>query len=131
MAYYDTISLVSGDSKPQIDITLRDSNKAILGSILDPDNPTTWNPLDLTDQTVTVHFRALGSSSTIAILPCTVSNAVEGKCSMNWIQDNGISALIDLPAAIYEGEIVITHTTNTTSVLTLFDKLKFKVRDRF
>ena len=123
MAYYSTINVVSGDSKPQIDLTLRDANKAVSGSSLDPDDPSTWNPLDLTDRTVTVNFRALGSSNTLSILKTYELNSTLGECSVYWG-----SALADLPAGIYEGEIVVTDLAGT---LTLFDRLKFKVRDRF
>ena len=48
MAYYDTINLVAGDDKPELNFTLRDSSTAATGKTLDEDDPTTWAPIDLT-----------------------------------------------------------------------------------
>ena len=41
MAYYDTINLVAGDDKPELNFTLRDSSTAATGKTLDEDDPTT------------------------------------------------------------------------------------------
>ena len=42
MAYYETINLVAGDTKPEINLTLKDSNTAASGQTLDEDDSTTW-----------------------------------------------------------------------------------------
>ena len=65
MAYYETINLVAGDDKPEINFTLRDSNTAAAGATLDEDDATTWAPIDLTAQTVRVYFRALGGDTVL------------------------------------------------------------------
>lgn len=122
MAFYETINLVAGDDKPEINLTLKDSNKAAPGLTLDPDDSSTWDPIDLTDPTVTVEFRALGSTTLLDTLICTkVAPLVDGNCYMTW----NLTTL-DVPAGLYEGQIVLTYTNGR--VMTLFDKLKFKVR---
>ena len=125
MAYYDTINLVAGDSKPQINMTLRDSNTAADGFTLDPDDPSTWAVIDITDPTVRVKFRALGSTTILDTLVCVkVAPYTDGVCYMPWNLDT-----LDVAAGTYEGEIELTYTDGT--VMTVFDKLKFKVRGDF
>ena len=124
MAYYDTILLVAGDDKPEINFTLRDSNTAATGLTLDPDDPTTWDPIDLTGTTILVKFRRLGESATLDSLPCTIQTAEDGTCYMPWNVDT-----LDVDAGTYEGEIEITFSDGR--VMTVFDKMKFKIRDDF
>ena len=125
MAYYDTILLVAGDDKPEINFTLRDSNTAASGLVLDPDDPTTWDPIDLTGIVVQVHFRALGSTTVIDTLPCTnEAPLTDGNCFMIWNPTT-----LDVSAGTYEGEIELTYSGGEK--LTVYDKLKFKVRDDF
>ena len=124
MAFYETINLVSGDSKPEINLTLRDSNTPASGLTLDPDDPTTWSPIDITDPTVRVKFRALGSSTVLDTLTCVKTDVVNGECYMPWNIDT-----LDVDPGTYEGEIELTYTSG--KVMTVFDKLKFKVRGDF
>ena len=79
MAYLTTIDLVSSDQLPEIEITLKDSNTAASGSILDPDDATTFAPLDLTSGTVRMRVRKVGSTTLTDTLVGTVTNATEGK----------------------------------------------------
>jgi hypothetical protein len=125
MAYYDTINLVSGDAKPELNFTLRDSNTAAAGKTLDEDDPTTWLAIDLTGQTVRVHFRLLGSTSILDTMVCGMhAPYTDGKCFMQWN-----ATTLDVDAGTYEGEIEIEDTASKK--LTIFDKLKFKVRADF
>lgn len=125
MAYYDTINLVAGDSKPEINFTLKDSNTAADGYTLDPLDSTTWAPIDLTGVTVRVKFRALGGDEILDTLVCTkVSPLANGQCFLTWGADT-----LDVDAGIYEGEIELTYEDG--SVQTMYDKLKFKVRAQF
>jgi len=125
MAYYDPISLVAKDTKPEITLTLRDSNTAAAGKNLDPDDPTTWAPIDLTGATVAVKFRALGSKDVLDELECVkVAPYTSGVCYMLWNTDT-----LNVAAGTYEGEIFITFSDGT--ILTIFDRLKFKVREDF
>jgi len=125
MAYYDTINLVAGDDKPEINLTLKDSNTALAGLTLDPDDSSTWDIIDISDAAVTVKFKALGSSTILDTMTCTrVAPYTNGKCFMTW----NLTTL-DVAAGTYEGEISLTYTD--ARVQTLFDKLKFKVRKDF
>ena len=125
MAYYDTINLVSGDDKPELNFTLRDSNTAAAGKTLDEDDATTWDPINLTDQTVRIKFRSLGGDTTLDTMTCGKSAPyTDGKCFMQWNPTT-----LDVDAGTYEGEIELTDSAG--KVLTIFDKLKFKVRADF
>jgi hypothetical protein len=125
MAYYETINLVAGDDKPEINLTLKDANTAAPGLILDPDDSDTWAPIDITEAAVNVKFRALGNSTVLDTLNCVrVAPFTSGICYMPW----NLSTL-DVAAGVYEGEIEIVYDNGR--ILTLFDKLKFKVRGDF
>jgi hypothetical protein len=125
MAYYETINLVAGDDKPEINFTLKDSNTALAGQTLDQDDSDTWALVDISDPTITVKFRALGASTVLATLSCTkVAPYTNGECFMTW----GLTTL-DVDAGTYEGEIVLTYVSGR--IQTLYDKLKFKVRSEF
>jgi len=125
MAYYETINLVAGDDKPEINLTLKDSNAALAGQTLDPDDSSTWALIDISDPIVKVKFRALGSSTILDTLTCVkVAPYTNGTCYMPW----NITTL-DVAAGTYEGEIFLTYTD--ARIQTLFDKLKFKVRSDF
>ena len=125
MAYYDTINLVAGDDKPELNFTLRDSSTAATGKTLDEDDPTTWAPIDLTAETVRVHFRLLGSSGILDTMTCGKTTPYTGgTCYMQW----NLTTL-DVAAGTYEGEIELEDSSGRKQ--TIFDKLKFKVRDDF
>ncbi len=124
MAYYETINLVSGDTKPEINLTLKDSNTAASGQTLDPDDSATWGIIDITDPTVRVKFRALGGSTILDTMTCVKVVPTSGTCYMPWG-----STTLDVAAGTYEGEIELTYTSG--GVLTLYDRLKFKVRADF
>ena len=125
MAYYDTINLVAGDDKPELNFTLRDSSTAATGKTLDEDDPTTWKPIDLTSETIKVHFRLLGSTSILDTMTCgKTAPYTSGLCFMQWN-----ATTLDVDAGTYEGEIELEDTAGKKQ--TIFDKLKFKVRNDF
>jgi len=125
MAYYDTISLVAGDDKPEINLTLKDSNTAAVSYTLDPEDSDTWALIDISDPTVSVKFRALGSTTLLDTLTCIkVAPYTNGECYILW----GTTTL-DVAAGTYEGEISLTYANGR--IMTLFDRLKFKIRDDF
>ena len=124
MAYYADINLVANDTKPEINLTLKDSNTAAAGLTLDPDDSATWGIIDITDPTVTVKFRALGGSTVLDTMTCVKVVPENGTCYMAWGSDT-----LDVAAGTYEGEISLTYDDG--GILTLFDRLKFKVRDDF
>ena len=121
MAYYDSIQLVKGDTLPELNLTLRDSNTAATGKVLDADDVSTWAPIDLTDTTVRLKFKALGSTD----LKSTITMSkhapyTEGKVFMQWP-----SSVLDT-AGTFTGEVEVTYSGG--GVQTVFDQLKFKVR---
>ena len=116
---------MAGDDKPEINFTIRDSNTPVVGMTLDPEDSSTWEPIDLSGVTVTVYFRKLGNPALLDSLVCTnVAPYIDGNCYMTW----GLTTL-DVAAGTYEGEIELTYATGRK--MTVFDKLKFKVRDDF
>ena len=125
MAYYETINVVANDTKPEINLLLKDSATAATGLTLDPDDSSTWAIIDISDPTIKVKFRSLGSSSVLDTMTCVkIAPATDGKCFMAWN-----AGTLAVSAGTYEGEIELTYTDG--SILTLFDRLKFKVRDDF
>lgn len=125
MAYYDVIYLVSGDDKPEINFTLRDSSTAADNVNLDADDATTWSIVDLTGQNVRVHFKLLGSTTILDTMLCGKTPPYTGgKCFMQWNPTT-----LDVDAGTYEGEIELEDTAGRKQ--TVFDKLKFKIRASF
>ena len=126
MAYYNTIKLVSGDDLPELDITLRDSNLAEVGKTLDITDPSTWNPIDITNvSAVRLKFREVGSTTLKATIGCTrVAPYTEGRVIMNW----GLTDL-DSISGDYEGEIELEYTSG--KFMSVPDLLKFDVRAGF
>ena len=126
MAYYNTIKLVSGDDLPELDITLRDSNLAEVGKTLDITDPSTWNPIDITNvSAVRLKFREVGSTTLKATIGCTrVAPYTEGRVIMNW----GLTDL-DSISGDYEGEIELEYSNG--KYMSVPDLLKFDVRAGF
>jgi len=124
--YYDTIRLVSGNTLPELNITLRDSNTAASGQTLDPSDPTTWEIIDLTNvHSVVMKFRKIGSTSLKATLPCTiVTPATNGNVIMQWTTASLTGVVGD-----YEGEILITY--NNGKIVSVRDLFKFSIRAGF
>lgn len=124
--YYNTIRLVSGNTLPELNITLRDSNTAAPGKTLDASDPTTWKVIDLTSvTTVKMNFRKIGSTTIHETLNCTpVTPLTDGVVIMQWTT----SSLTGI-AGEYEGEIVITYSSG--KIITVRDLLKFDIRAGF
>jgi len=123
MAYLTTIDLVQGDRLPEIEITLKDSNTAAEGSTLDPDDPTTFAPIDLNNGSVSMRVRQVGQSSLISTLTGTVTDADAGKVTFLFDSDTLAST------GVLEGEIEFTDQNSRTQ--TVVDLIKFKVRAQF
>ena len=47
MAYSATIRMVKGDTLPELILTLKDSNAAALGKVLDQEDSDTFAPVDV------------------------------------------------------------------------------------
>jgi len=127
MAYFETINLVQGDTKPQINFTLRDSATAVVTSpvtILDKDDPTTWKIIDITGISIELKFKAINSTTILSTVALGVTSAAAGTCYMIWPANS-----LDVAAGIYEGELQLTDGDG--KVQTVYDKLKFKIREQF
>jgi len=123
MAYLTTIDLVQGDQLPEIEITLKDSNTAAAGAVLDTDDPATFAALDLTDGSVRMRVRAVGQTALIDTLVGTVTAPTDGKVTFLFDSDTLASS------GVLEAEIEFTDSAARTQ--TVMDLLKFKVRSQF
>jgi hypothetical protein len=123
MAYLTTIDLVQGDQLPEIEMTLKDSNTAAAGVVLDTDDPTTFSALDLSGGSVRMRVRTVGQTGLIDTLLGTVTSPVDGK--VTFIFDSDTLAT----TGVLEGEIEFTDSAGRTQ--TVVDLIKFKVRSQF
>ena len=126
MAYFETINLVQGDTKPELNFTLRDSATAVTGKTLDENDSSTWEIINITGYTIKLKFRALNSSTALFTESLAIISGSGGICSMLWPADS-----LDITAGIYEGELELTDNGTPARVQTVYDKLKFKVREQF
>ena len=127
MAYFETINLVQGDTKPELNFTLRDSATAIVTdpvTVLDEDDSSTWKIINITGYTIKLKFKALTSATVLFTESLAIISGSGGTCSMIWPADS-----LDIAAGIYEGELELTD--GSSKVQTVYDKLKFKVRAQF
>lgn len=127
MAYLTTIDLVQNDQLPQISVALKDSNNPASGQILDPDDSSTFAPLDLTGGAVRMRVRVVGATTLTDTLLGTITNATGGLVTFTFS-----STTLD-NAGVYEGEIEFSDTTDssTAKTQTVVDLIKFKVRAQF
>jgi uncharacterized protein YegP (UPF0339 family) len=107
-----TFKYVQGDTGPQIKVALTEED--------------TGDPVDLTAGTVTLHFRAAGEdevlfSRELYVNPDTAENGV---AILQWETND-----LNQDAGAYEGEIEVVRSSGLRE--TLFDKLKFKIREDF
>ena len=124
MAYFETINLVQGDTKPELNFTIRDSATAVSGKTLDEDDSSTWKIINITGYTIKLKFKALNSATVLFTESLAIISGSGGTCSMIWPADS-----LDITAGIYEGELELTD--GSSKVQTVYDKLKFKVREQF
>lgn len=123
MAYLTTIDLVQGDRLPEIEITLKDSNTAATGSVLDPDEPSTFAPLSLDGGSVRMRVRQVGQTALIDTLVGTITDAPGGKVTFVFDAETLSTT------GVLEGEIEFTDSGSRTQ--TVVDLIKFKVRSQF
>ena len=109
----EKIRLVRGDTGPQVRLTLCDE--------------ATGNAVDLTSAQVTLHFRAVGSSTVLVSRPLFVptNTATQGIALIVWEEGD-----LDRPPGEYEGEIEIFWPT-TGLRQTVYNVMKFKIREDF
>jgi len=123
MAYSQTLNLVTGDTLPELTFTLKDSNTAATGLILDESDSNTWQPINVTGATVRLRLRKLGSSSLKATLNCVITDGSAGKVATDFP-----TGTLDT-AGTFEGELELTFADG--GIQTVNDLIKFKVRSDF
>ena len=123
MAYSSTIKLVVGDTLPELNFTLKDSNTAAAGKTLDIEDNTTWAAINLTGSTVRFRIREVGSTSVLSTITATVTSAANGQLTVAFPSGTWTTS------GTFEGEI--EHTTSGGGIQTVQDLIKFQVRDDF
>lgn len=103
---------VQGDTGPQIRVTLT--------------NEDNDEPVDLTSATVTLHFREAGADTVLFSREFFINpdEATTGIAVLQWNEGD-----LEVEAGSYEGEIEVIRGNGVRE--TLYDKLKFKIREDF
>lgn len=110
----DIIKLVRGDNRPFVRLTLTDTD--------------TEDPINLTGATIVVYFRKAGTTTVLETLTCTGENG--GALTTDGVIEFSFpGTALDVAAGSYEGEVEITYSGG--DIQTLYDILKFKVREQF
>jgi hypothetical protein len=107
-----TIKLVRNDTGPQLRLTLTDSLQLVAA-------------VDLTGATVTLHLRAIDTTTVLLSRNATIlAPATNGIAVVVWQ-----TADLDLDAGEYEGEVETVLASGLRE--TIFDPLQFTVREDF
>lgn len=123
MAYLDTIKLVTGDTLPDLRFVLKDSNVGAAGLVYDENNSATWAPIDLTDSTVRLRIRKIGETVITSTITGVLSDPTNGAVVFPFTSDAFTED------GLYEGEVEVTYSTG--GIHTVYDLVKFKVRNDF
>ena len=123
MAYSETLNLVAGDTLPELTFTLKNSHVAAAGKVLDPEDSTTWAPINVTGGSVRLRLREVGTTTVKATLTCTLTSPSDGEVATNFP-----AGTLDT-AGVFEGELEITFSNG--GVQTVYDLIKIKVRSDF
>ena len=121
MAYYETIYLVKGDTHPELNLTLLDSNTAREGETLDEADSTTWQPIDTTGAVVTLIFKGLGETTPKSSLVMSKhAPLTDGRVFTDFP-----TGTLDT-AGTFVGEVKIVYADG--GIHTVYDQFKFKIR---
>jgi hypothetical protein len=103
---------VQGDTGPQIRVTLT--------------NEDSDEPVDLTSATVTLHFREAGADGVLFSREFFINpdDSTAGIAVLQWNEGD-----LEVEAGSYEGEIEVIRGNGVRE--TLYEKLKFKIREDF
>jgi hypothetical protein len=123
MAYLQTVKMVTGDTLPEVTVSLKDSNEAAAGQTLDENNSDTWAPIPLSGATVRLRIRQVGQTEILKTLLMTITDATNGKAATVFPADTFATP------GVYEGEVEISFSGG--GIQTLFDLIKFNVRGDF
>lgn len=118
------IKLVRGDAGGEIIITLKNSNVAAEGVTLDPNDSSTWAPIDLTDATVVLKLREENSAEVKEVITMGRQAPVtSGVVFLVWT-DTALDT-----AGAFTGEVEIRYTSG--QVLTIYKELRFQIREDY
>ena len=123
MAYASTIRVVKGDTLPELTLSLKDSNTAASGQVLDQENSDTFAPVDVSGGTVRIRIRQIGETTILKTIVATITNATAGTVTMTFPSDTFPDA------GAYEAEVEFTKSNGDNQ--TVVDLIKFNVRDDF
>ena len=108
----EKIKLVQGDTRPALTCTITDD--------------TTGAAVDISGATIVLKFRAAGATTLTATVSGTVSDGPAGQVVF---YPASSPEMLQGEPGDYEGEIEITYADS--QVQTVYDLLKFKVREDF
>lgn len=108
----EKIRLVQGDTRPVLVCTITDD--------------TTGTAINITGATVRLKFRAAGATTLTATVTGTVTDGSNGVVAF---YPSTAPEMLEGAAGDYEGEIEITFSDS--QVQTVYDLLKFKIREDF
>tara|TARA_B100000941_G_C28420428_1_gene508527 strand:- start:469 stop:843 length:375 start_codon:yes stop_codon:yes gene_type:complete len=123
MAYATTLRMVKGDTLPELTLTLKDSNTAASGQVLDQENSDTFANVDITGGTVRIRIRQIGETAILKTVTATITDASNGKVTMIFPSDTFPTA------GLYEAEVELTKSSG--DIQTVVDLIKFNVREDF
>jgi len=123
MAYTSTIKLVVGDTLPELNFTLKDSNTAASGQTLDAEDSDTWAPINITGGTVKLRIREVGSTTVASTITMALTTAASGECKTVFPAGTWTAS------GTFEGEVEFTNSAG--NIQTVQDLVKFAVRDDF
>lgn len=112
MSTFYKIRLVQGDTRPPLVVTLTDE--------------TSGSPINISGATVRLKFREVGKTDLTATIIGAVIDGPNGVAVFNW---SSVPTALAGDPGDYEGEIEVTFSDST--VQTVYDLLKFKVRPEF
>ena len=123
MAYSDSIKLVVGDTLPELNFTLKDSNTAAAGKTLNVEDSTTWAAVNLTGGSVKLRIRKVGTTTVLSTITAAITSAANGEVTISFPSGTWTAA------GTFEGEI--EYTTSAGGIQTVQDLIKFNLRDDF
>nr|BAR25717.1 hypothetical protein [uncultured Mediterranean phage uvMED]BAR25760.1 hypothetical protein [uncultured Mediterranean phage uvMED] len=123
MPYATTLRMVKGDTLPELTLSLKDSNTAATGQVLNQEDSDTFAAVDVSGGVVKARIREIGTTTILKTITTTITDATNGKVAMTFPADT-------FPAAgAYEAEIEFTKSNG--DIQTVVDLIKFNVRDDF
>ena len=105
----DTYKYVQGDTGPQIQVTVTSADGVAA---------------NLTGGSVTLHFRAAGTTTVLFSRALAFLDATNGKAVLQWQTGD-----LDVEAGNYEGELEVVLSSGLRE--TRYELLKFKIREDF